>query len=104
MYGVGLVGAGWVASEHIKAFEANPDTRVVAICSSSRKSAEAKVKEMGITAEVCDSYDELLARPDVDIVSIATPNHLHFEEVMKASEAGKHMLIEKPASWSSWPR
>ena len=98
MYGVGLVGAGWVASEHIKAFEANPDTRVVAICSSSRESAEAKVKEMGITAEVCDSYDELLARPDVDIVSIATPNHLHFEEVMKASEAGKHMLIEKPAA------
>jgi len=98
MYGVGMVGAGWVATEHIKAFEANPDSKVVAICSSSVQSAKAKVRETKIDAAVCKSYEELLARPDVDIICTATPSNLHFEEVMKAAEAGKHMLIEKPAA------
>jgi len=101
MYGVGMVGAGWVATEHIRAFECNPDSRVVAICSSSRASAEAKAKEMELDVAICDTYEEMLARPDVDIVSIGTPSHLHFEEVMKASEAGKHMLIEKPAAFET---
>lgn len=98
MYGVGIVGAGWVAGEHIRAFQANPDCRVVAICSSSLKSARAKVREMKLSAETCKTYEQMLRRPDVDLVSIATPNNLHFEEVLKASAAGKHMLIEKPAS------
>lgn len=97
MYGIGIVGAGWVASEHIRAFEANAGVKIVAICSSSVESAKAKIDEMKISAEICKSYEEMLKRPDVDIISIATPSHLHFEEVMKASEAGKHMLIEKPA-------
>jgi predicted dehydrogenase len=111
MFGVGIVGAGWVATEHIRAFESNPDAKVVAICSRSVESAEAKVKEMKseagcrlssmsppFEAEVCESYEEMLKRSDVDVVCIATPNNLHFDEVMKASEAGKHMLIEKPAA------
>jgi len=116
MLGVGIVGAGWVASEHIRAFECNPDSKVVAICSRTVESAEKKVKEIRFEsrcrtspaftsatgkpfeAEVCESYEEMLKRPDVDIISIATPNNLHFDEVMKASEAGKHMLIEKPAA------
>jgi predicted dehydrogenase len=98
MYGVGIVGAGWVASEHIRAFGSNPDSKVVAICSSSTESAQAKVDEMEIDAEVCSSYEDMLSRGDVDVVCIATPSNLHFEEVMQASEAGKHMLIEKAAA------
>ena len=43
MYGIGIVGAGWVASEHIRAFEANAGVKIVAICSSSVESAKAKI-------------------------------------------------------------
>ncbi len=93
-----MLGAGWVATEHINAYQKNPKTEVVAVCSSSEESARRKINEMEISAEVCKTYDEMLKREDVDIISIGTPNHLHFEEVMKGSEAGKHMLIEKPAA------
>ena len=72
MYGVGIVGAGWVASEHIRAFECNPDSRVAAICSSCVASAEAKVKELELDVAICETYEEMLKRPDVDIICIAT--------------------------------
>jgi len=92
-----MLGAGWVATEHISAFGKNPKTEVVAVCSSTPESAKRKIDEMKISADVCKTYEEMLERPDVDIVSIGTPNYLHYEEVMKASEAGKHIFIEKPA-------
>src|SRR5262249_49014560 len=47
-------------------------------------------------ARITTSFDEVLAAPDVDIVSIATPNHLHADEAVAAAEAGKHILLEKP--------
>ena len=47
-------------------------------------------------ARITTSYDEVLAAPDVDIVSIATPNHLHAEQAVAAARAGKHLLLEKP--------
>jgi predicted dehydrogenase len=47
------------------------------------------------------SYDEILADPDVDIVLIATPNHLHKEQAIRALRAGKHVLCEKPVMMSS---
>ena len=43
-----------------------------------------------------DRYEDLLEAPDVDIISIATPNHLHAAQAVAAARAGKHMLLEKP--------
>jgi predicted dehydrogenase len=96
-FGVGIIGTGWVSSEHIKAFQQNPQTEVVAICSREHARAETKARELGLAD--CRAYtrlDEMLRDERVKIVSICTPHHLHAEQAIECAEAGKHLLIEKP--------
>ena len=99
-YGVLIVGAGWVSSAHIRAFEMDDRAQVVAIMSRTAASAENKRKECLYPEEVTiyTDYDQALQDPKVDVVVICTPNHLHCEQAIKAARAGKHLLIEKPAA------
>lgn len=95
--GVGIVGTGWVSTEHIRAFEQNSYTRVAAICSRVKARAQAKAESMRLRQ--CTAYDNLeamLRDKNVQIVSICTPHHLHAEQAILAAQAGKHLLIEKP--------
>jgi UDP-N-acetyl-2-amino-2-deoxyglucuronate dehydrogenase len=94
--GVAINGAGWVSGEHIKWLNNNPHSRVVGICSRRRESAEAKIAEAGLTdARVYATYEELLADPEIQAVSLCTPPNRHPQETIAAAEAGKHVLIEK---------
>lgn len=98
-FGVLIVGAGWVASQHIAAFAAHPSARVVAVSSRTIDGARRRIAESGLSDVA--SYDDLaqaLAHPGVDIVSICTPQHLHCEHVLAAARAGKHLAIEKPVA------
>ncbi len=97
--GVGIVGTGWVAGSHIRAFEANPHTEVRAIVSRDRHRAIAKAEEFKLP--LCRAYDrleELLDDPAIHIVSICTPHHLHVEQGIAAAKAGKHLVLEKPVA------
>jgi predicted dehydrogenase len=97
--GVGIVGIGWVATQHLKAFQGNPRAKVVALCSRDLRRARATLGRAGLDAagaRFTTQYDALLDSPDVDVVAIATPNHLHAEHAVKAARAGKHILLEKP--------
>lgn len=97
--GVGILGTGWVAGSHIRAFETNPHTEVRAILSRDKDRAVAKVVEH--TLARCRAYDHLeglLADPNVQIVSICTPHHLHVQQALAAAEAGKHLVLEKPVA------
>lgn len=97
VYGVLIVGTGWVSSEHIRAFSMNANSRVAALVSRSEEKGRARASECGVPeARVYTTIDEGLKDPEVDIVCICTPNHLHAEQTIKAAEAGKHILIEKP--------
>src|SRR6185369_4144295 len=61
--------------------------------------ARANLATYGISlpdARITTSYEEVLAARDVDIISIATPNHLHADQAVAAAEAGKHFVLEKP--------
>ena len=70
---------------------------VAAIASRDRAAAQATAKKLGIpTAH--GSYDELIHNPDIDAIYIPLPNHLHVAWTIKAAEAGKHVLCEKPLS------
>lgn len=98
-FGVLIVGAGWVASQHAAAFGVHPSARVVAVCSRSIESGRRLVEASGLADAACyDHLESALAHPDVDIVSICTPQHLHAEHVVAAARAGKHLVIEKPVA------
>lgn len=98
--GVLIVGAGWVSSAHILAFKKDSRTQVVAIMARRPEQARERIAQCGLGSNciVYTDYDEALKDPRVDIVVICTPNHLHCEETIKAANAGKHILIEKPAA------
>ena len=93
--GVGIIGAGWVAGEHIRAFQSNPHTEVVALCSRTAAKAKAKAVETGIRCEILTGYEQLIAHQGVDIVAVATPPNCHREQAVAAAQAGKHLLLEK---------
>lgn len=96
-YGVLIVGTGWVSGEHIRAFNMNPHAKVVGIVSRDENRGTAKAKQFGASeATIYTDYDKALENPDINIVCICTPNHLHAEQTIKAAQAGKHILIEKP--------
>jgi len=72
-----------------------PEASIVAIASRDEARAKAAAARYGI-ARSYPSYDALLADPKVEAVYMPLPNHLHAEWVMRALDAGKHVLCEKP--------
>lgn len=96
-FGVLIHGAGWVSTQHIAAFQRNPDTEILAVSSRSLESARRRVAASGLKDVACyDNLDGALAHPGVDIVAICTPQHMHCANVLAAARAGKHLVIEKP--------
>ena len=93
MLGVAIQGAGNVSTEHIKAYQNNPNTQVVAIGSRTLESAERKAKQLNLDCELFDNYLRLLENPKVDVVSICTPPDRHAEESIAAAKAGKHLSL-----------
>jgi len=97
--GVGVVGIGWCGTEHLKAFVRNPHAEVVLLCSRDEARARERLDRAGVRiprARFTRHYRDLLDSPDIDIVSIASPNHLHADQAVAAARAGKHILLEKP--------
>ena len=97
--GVGVYGVGWAASQHIAAFEKNPDAEVIWLCGRDEGRVRATLEKAGLRlpgARVTTRFEDLLASPEIDIIDIATPNHLHAAEAIAAARAGKHILLEKP--------
>ena len=88
----GLIGAGWIATKAIApAMHATPNATVQAVASRDSKRSQSLNP---IT--IHNSYEALLSDPLVDAVYISLPNHLHCEWTVKALNAGKHVLCEKP--------
>ena len=68
--------------------------RVTALCDTNEDRLESVAREQGI-GDVTTDFDELAARPDIDIVGIYTPGPLHAEQILSALDAGKHVMVTK---------
>jgi predicted dehydrogenase len=91
---IGVVGVGFGATVHIPAFQSE-GLDVVAVCARRPERAQACAAQFGIPNAFTD-YHAMLRMPGLDAVSIASPVGLHYEQTIKALDAGKHVICEKP--------
>src|SRR6266487_3953559 len=84
----------------IPAMQKGEWSEVIAIASRDKSKAEAAAKTLGIP-KAYGSYEELLADPEIDAIYNPLPNHLHVPWSIKALQAGKHVLCEKPIALTS---
>ncbi|MDH3493478.1 MAG: Gfo/Idh/MocA family oxidoreductase [Acidobacteriota bacterium] len=92
----GIIGAANIAVKKvIPAMQAGEFCEISAIASRDIEKAERVAKELNIP-KAFGSYEQLLADPDIDAVYNPLPNNLHLEWTVRAAEAGKHVLCEKP--------
>jgi predicted dehydrogenase len=96
MLSTAKIGRNWV----IPATQASETGVVTAIASRDLAAAKAVAAQFGIE-EAYGSYEELLADPDVDAIYNPLPNHLHISWSIRAIEAGKHVMCEKPIGLSA---
>jgi len=97
---IGIIGAGFARTTQIPAFLNCKDARVVAIASAHRERAEEVAREFAI-GHVEDDWRALVARDDIDLVSIVTPVVTHCEMVLAALDSGKAVLCEKPMAMTA---
>ncbi len=107
---IGLIGNGLIASHHVGILTARPeDCRIVATCDVVRskalkmrdrlETAYGKQKESGTRARGVDVYalhEEVIARDDLDVIFVCTPDHWHAAVAAAAMRAGKDVYCEKP--------
>jgi predicted dehydrogenase len=92
----GILGVAGIAVRRvIPAMRSCRECEVVAIASRDPRKAEQAASQLGIP-RAYGSYDELLADPAIDVIYNPLPNHLHLPWSVRAAEAGKHVLCEKP--------
>jgi len=92
---IGIIGTGFARQAQIPAFRTIDGAEVVAITSGHRENAERVAQEFGIP-HVCNNFEELVSLDQVNLVSIASPPHLHRPMTLAALASGKHVLLEKP--------
>lgn len=95
MYNVAFVGCGRVSDLHALGYKNLSGARLYGLCDLDRSRAEARGREWGVT-KIYRSYGEVLDDPEVQIVEILTPHHLHCTMTEEAARAGKHVSVQKP--------
>lgn len=95
----GLLSTARINRALITPLRASRRNQLVAVASRTQESADNYAREWKIS-RAHGSYEALLADPEIDVVYISLPNHLHAPWTIKAVEAGKHVLCEKPLALS----
>ena len=99
-FNVGIIGYGWVAGAHIAAINASSLGRVTAVCSSRPLDETAVSKTHGAPVKVYGKLEDILADPEIHVVSICSYPKDHAAQAIAAAKSGKHLIIEKPLALS----
>lgn len=97
---LGILSTANIGRSFVKGVQPSATVKVVAVASRDAAKAKRFAAEVGIPG-IHDSYDALLADPEIDAVYNPLPNSLHAEWSIRAVEAGKHVLCEKPLAASA---
>ena len=93
---VGIIGAGGIAAgKHLPGHRKVEGVSVIAVCDIDEQRAKDLAKKHDIK-HVFTDYNELVAMPEIDAVSVCTPNNFHAGPTIAALKAGKHVICEKP--------
>jgi predicted dehydrogenase len=95
----GVVGVGFIGVAHVEALR-RLGVNVAGVVGSSPERARQK-RETASLPRVFESISELIADPEIDVVHIASPNHLHYEQAKAVLAGGKHVVCEKPLALDS---
>src|SRR5580704_12556579 len=100
MLNIGVIGYGYWGPNLVRNFVESEQTHVVAVADTDtrrRNLVEARYPHIQTNADARD----LIGNPKIDAIVVATPVASHFDLAMKALQAGKHVLVEKPLASSS---
>ncbi len=92
--GFGIIGCGMIAKFHARAIADIANAKLVACYNRTAPKAEAIAAEFG--GEAYTDLEQMLAREDLDVVTICSPSGAHAEPCVAAAKAGKHVIVEKP--------
>jgi predicted dehydrogenase len=95
IYNWGILGTGFIARKMAEALPFVPQSRLYAIGSRNHETAREFASQYGVE-KYYGGYEKLVGDPSVDIVYIATPHNLHYENTVMCLDHDKHVLCEKP--------
>jgi len=91
----GVIGLGWFGEHHVDTLRQLPQAELTAICTRNPARLGEVAAKYGVS-QTCTDYRELLANPEIELVSIVTHVGDHLEPTLAAIRAGKHVFLEKP--------
>lgn len=97
---VAIVGCGRISDLHQMGYRGRDDARIVAVCDSKKSRAKEKAKAWGVE-KIYTNYNQVLEDPQIDLVELLTPHHLHCPMTVEACDAGKHVSVQKPMALSA---
>ena len=99
-YGVGIIGAGWVAGEYVKAFRDHPLTEVVGIYNKTPSKATGLLHMHGVAGKEYETIDDFFKDDRINIVVSCTHPDVRAEHAVRAASTGRHVVLEKPVGMS----
>ena len=97
---VAIVGCGRISDLHQLGYRGRDDAQIVAVCDTKKLRAKEKAKAWGVE-KVYTNYQQVLEDPQIDLVELLTPHHLHCPMTVDACEAKKHVSVQKPMALSA---